>query len=214
MLKRKFLILCHDASTDGAFTLDDLPGSGGRIDVAARCVVASLLISYGIRKDAEVILFFCKGPRNGLTIRVSGNNVKYLNPDERSTAALLRNAMLKYKNVAMESSPGVEVCTTNLETILAGEKNVYYLKEEGFPAGNFEFPDEEILFVLGDHKDLTPEEETIVLKYAKAKLSISPLSLYSEQCITIIHNILDRKFSGRFIPENREHKSVDRNDGK
>lgn len=214
MLKRKFLVVCHEASTDGTFNLDDLPGSGGRIDVAARCVVAGLLISYGIRKDTEIILFFQKEPRKGLTIRISGNRVKYLNPDERSTAALLRNAMQKFRQGSLESSPGVQVYTTDLGTILAGEKNVYYLKEEGEHAETFTFPDDEIMFVLGDHKDLTAEEEAVVLKYAKAQLNISPLSIYSEHCITLVHNILDRKFSRRFIPENCKQKSIENNNGK
>ncbi|MEM3444871.1 MAG: tRNA (pseudouridine(54)-N(1))-methyltransferase TrmY [Thermoplasmata archaeon] len=212
MPKRKFLVVCHEAPTDGAFSLDDLPGSGGRIDVAARCAVAGLLISYGIRRDAEIILFFRKEPRPGLTIKISGGRVKYLNPDERSTAALLRNAMIKYRGEPIESSPGVEVFTANLDGILAPEKNVYYLKEDGIPAESFEYPDE-MLFVLGDHRDLTQEEENVVLKYAKAKLSLSPLSLYTEQCITVIHNILDRKFSG-LVPENREQKSVEHDKGK
>ncbi|MCX8174366.1 MAG: tRNA (pseudouridine(54)-N(1))-methyltransferase TrmY [Thermoplasmata archaeon] len=204
MPKRRFLIVCHDADTDGCFNLDDLPGSGGRIDVAARCVVAGLLISYGVRKDAEILLFFQRGPRPGLTIRISGDRVKYLNPDERSTAALIRNAILKHKNAGvLESSPGVQVFRSDLETLLKTGRNVYYLKEDGIPAENFVFPEDEILFLLGDHRDLTADEESIVMKYARAKLNLSPLSLYSEHCITIIHNILDRKFSGSPVPENR-----------
>ncbi|MGB9636643.1 MAG: tRNA (pseudouridine(54)-N(1))-methyltransferase TrmY [Thermoplasmata archaeon] len=191
---RKFLVVCHDAPTDGSFSLDDLPGSGKRIDVVARCVVAALLISYGIRKDTEAMLHLQGAPRPGILIRISGKRVKYLNPDERSTAALLRNALLKYNGSGeIETSPGVQVSTSTLEGVLENEENVYYLKEDGMSVQNYAFPDENLMFVLGDHKDLTGYEEEVVLKHAKAKLSLSPVSLYSEHCITVIHNILDMK---------------------
>jgi tRNA (pseudouridine54-N1)-methyltransferase len=188
-MKRKFLVVCHDVRTDGAFSLNDLPGSG-RVDVCARCVVASLLISYGIRKDTEVILHLSGEPTPGISIRINGSSVKYLNPDERSTAALIRNALLKYREgKEVQSSPGVFVWRAGLEDILRNE-NVYYLKENGTPLNQLNFSGD-AMFVLGDHKDLTPEEEQVVRKYARAAVSVSPISLYSEQCITIVHNYLD-----------------------
>ena len=41
--------------------LNDLPGTGGRMDVLARAVNASLFVSHGIRKDSHVMLHLMGG---------------------------------------------------------------------------------------------------------------------------------------------------------
>ena len=86
---RRFLILGHSAPIDPGFHLNDLPGGAGRLDVLCRAVGASLLVSHGIRSDVEILLLL----RNEVRIRIDGARVKRLNPDERSTAALIRRAL-------------------------------------------------------------------------------------------------------------------------
>jgi tRNA (pseudouridine54-N1)-methyltransferase len=86
---RRFLILGHSAPIEPDFHLNDLPGGAGRLDVLCRAVGASLLVSHGIRQDVETILLL----RDTVRIRIDGHRVKRLNPDERSTAALIRKAL-------------------------------------------------------------------------------------------------------------------------
>ncbi|MCD6158661.1 MAG: tRNA (pseudouridine(54)-N(1))-methyltransferase TrmY, partial [Euryarchaeota archaeon] len=50
-------------------------------------------------------------------------------------------------------------------------------------------------FVISDSVDLTNDEEELVLRYSSGVLSLGPLSLYSEHCVVIIHNELDRRYS-------------------
>ena len=98
----------HRTPTNGDFNLNDLPGSGGRVDVLARCIGSSLLISNAIRRDASVSIYFSGDGAEGITVVVSGSRVKHLNPDERSTSALLRNALVKARiQDEGESSPGI-----------------------------------------------------------------------------------------------------------
>lgn len=80
---RTFIIAGHGKNTDGDFTLNDLAGSAGRIDVLLRCISASFLISNGIRRDTDVYL--CLSGDMTRTVRLVGEELKYLNPDERST---------------------------------------------------------------------------------------------------------------------------------
>ena len=46
-----FAIIGHIARTDGAFSLNDLPGTGGRMDVLCRCLNSSLFLSHDLRRE-------------------------------------------------------------------------------------------------------------------------------------------------------------------
>ena len=55
-MQRKFAIVGHRAQSSGKLNLNDLPGSGGRIDVLARAVNSALFRSHGIRDDTIIML--------------------------------------------------------------------------------------------------------------------------------------------------------------
>jgi tRNA (pseudouridine54-N1)-methyltransferase len=96
---RNFIIVGHRALTSPNFSLNDLPGTGGRMDILARSVNSAFLLSHDIRREVEVVLVL-HGPDNPTkTIRFNGAELKYLNPDERSTGALIRNALMKFKSI-------------------------------------------------------------------------------------------------------------------
>jgi len=202
--RRAFLIVLHRARTDPNFKLEDLPGSGGRMDIFCRFIVSSLLTSHGIRRDTVVYGVLLGPPNPPVAIKVLGDTVRYLNPDERSTGALIRNALFKMKRLSynadswMRSSPGVMFKRAGLKDILeelTNENfNIYYLKEDGedIRTANVFLP---AAFVISDNVDLTNDEEELVLGYSSGVLSLGPLSLYSEHCVVIIHNELDRRYS-------------------
>ena len=97
MADRNFVIIGHRAHTVADWKLDDLCGGAGRLDVLVRCVTTALWKSHGIRHDTDV-WFILNGPPNPpVTVRLSGDKIRYLNPDERSTAALIRNGLIKFK---------------------------------------------------------------------------------------------------------------------
>ena len=85
---RYFVITGHKAATDGSFKLDDLAGGAGRMDILVRCVNSAFVMSHNLRKDAEIYLVLEGGEDAPKTVRFQGSTVKYLNPDERSTASL------------------------------------------------------------------------------------------------------------------------------
>ena len=55
-----FVILGHRVNTDGLFSLNDLSGSTGRLDILLRCVNAAFHLSNDIRKDVEVFLVLAR----------------------------------------------------------------------------------------------------------------------------------------------------------
>jgi tRNA (pseudouridine54-N1)-methyltransferase len=88
-----FAVLGHTARSDGAFSLNDLPSSGGRMDVLCRCVNASLFLSHTLRRNVECCLVLLGPPFPPKTVKFSGASVRSLNPDERSSASLIKKAL-------------------------------------------------------------------------------------------------------------------------
>ncbi|HYA10321.1 MAG TPA: tRNA (pseudouridine(54)-N(1))-methyltransferase TrmY, partial [Thermoplasmata archaeon] len=91
---RRFLLVAHKVPPDGAFTLNDLAGGAGRMDEIARAVSTAFTLSNDLRRDTEMsVLFVAEPPPRARRIELFGAKLKRLNPDERSTAALLKNAL-------------------------------------------------------------------------------------------------------------------------
>jgi tRNA (pseudouridine54-N1)-methyltransferase len=195
----RFVVVGHRASTTGDFKLDDIAGGAGRLDVLVRCVNSAFFLSHSIRTDVELFLVLTGGADAPKTVRFSGKELKYLNPDERSTASLIRNALLKkLGGDEVRSSPGVYVSRRSFRDVIASLKeisSVVYLKEDGTDIREFQFPGEPT-FVLGDDRDLTPDEESAVMECAPSKICLGPLSMHADHCMIVVHNESDRRKSG------------------
>jgi tRNA (pseudouridine54-N1)-methyltransferase len=189
---RQFLVVGHEAPTDADFSLSDLPGAG-RLDALCRCVTASLLLSHGIREDARVRIVLA----DEYTLRVEGSAVRRLNPDERSTAALVRTALEQRReavgHVPVETSPGVFLTRRGFEETLAAaaeEGTVLELAADGRPATAVEPPVDPV-FVLSDHRALTDREAALVADRAADRVSLGPERLHGDDAIAVAHNWLD-----------------------
>uniref|UniRef100_A0A7S4HKH5 16S rRNA (uracil(1498)-N(3))-methyltransferase n=1 Tax=Odontella aurita TaxID=265563 RepID=A0A7S4HKH5_9STRA len=92
LANRNVIVLSHNVSqtvADGLFDVNTL--LTGRVDVLARCVNAALWVSNGIRRDTTIFLMLF--PQN-LTVEIRGEDVKGLNPDERTIALYLQRTLL------------------------------------------------------------------------------------------------------------------------
>ena len=117
---REFVFVAHKVPRDGDFSLNDLTGAGGRVDLAARSVGAAMLLSHGIRKETLAHVVLNENPRKPRHVRFEWDKVRYLNPDERNGASLIRNALMRCPdNGEIESSPGVFVARRGLADVLA-----------------------------------------------------------------------------------------------
>lgn len=198
---RYFVITGHKALADASFKLDDLAGGAGRMDILVRCVNSAFVMSHNLRKDAEIYLVLEGGDEAPKTVRINGASVKYLNPDERSTAALIRNALLKKipEGKEISSSPGVFISKMGFDEVidkLAPLGNFVYLKEDGTDCREFEFPENPI-FVLGDNHDPTPEEEAKLFAQNPSKINVGPYSLHADHCMILVQNELDRRLAAK-----------------
>ncbi|MFQ5838796.1 MAG: tRNA (pseudouridine(54)-N(1))-methyltransferase TrmY [Thermoplasmata archaeon] len=188
---RRFIVVGHDAVTSGDFSLDDLAGAAGRLDIMIRCVNSAFMLSHGLRADTELYLCLLGPPRPPKVVRLSGTELRYLSPDERSTGALIRKALgLQSEG---RSTPGIYVRFEGLNGLLKEVgKELVYLREDGEDLRTAELG-EEPTFLLSDHRDLTEEEEEAVMSLRPKLVSVGPLSLHADHCIVIVHNELDRR---------------------
>jgi tRNA (pseudouridine54-N1)-methyltransferase len=202
---RTFIIVGHKAITSPDFSLEDIPGTSGRLDILCRCINAAFVLSHGIRHDVRVLLVLCGGGPSK-TICLRGVDLRHLNPDERTTAALLKKALAVVADSQWSrSTPGIFVRTGGLVDILAElkGKKILYLKEDGSDirsqAGQLS---EDAVFILGDHLGMTPEEEALIGQAGSEVVCIGPTSLHADHCIVLLNWMLDAGVIGNTQPWN------------
>ena len=191
---KEFIIIGHKAVTT-PFSLDDLPGASGRMDILCRCVNSALFLSHDLRRGVQVYLVL-KGGTQSKIVRFDGAAVRYLSPDERSAASLIKKALEKQAHgFWTESTPGVSIKTGDFGDLL-GElnKKITYLREDGVDIRMKPLVVvSDFLFVLGDHMGLTDDEEKIIEAHDHEIVSVGPLSLHADHCIVLLHNEMDRQ---------------------
>ncbi|MFD1598746.1 tRNA (pseudouridine(54)-N(1))-methyltransferase TrmY [Halobellus rarus] len=190
---RQFLIVGHDVPTTPEFSLDDLAGGAGRLDVLCRCVNSAFFLSHSIREDVRVHLVL----GDEFTVRFEGSELRRLNPDERSTAALVRQALEHREDaighIPAESTPGVSIRRMGFEATfddVAGETTVVELHEDGEPIADVE-PPSDPLFVLSDHHEFAEHERALLGAEADERVRVGPEVLHADHTITVAHNYLD-----------------------
>ncbi|GAB3672545.1 tRNA (pseudouridine(54)-N(1))-methyltransferase TrmY [Halopiger thermotolerans] len=198
----QFVLLGHEVPTEPDFSLDDLASGAGRLDALCRSITASFVTSHGIREDVRTHLI----AQDELTITFDGSELRRLNPDERSTAALVRKA-LEHRDEAIgalpaEPSPGVEVYRRGFEETLeevADDGPVVQLHEDGDAVTDVAASElGDGVFVLSDHQDFTDEEERVLEGAVDQRLRLGPELLHADQAITIAHHYLDTDGYERF----------------
>lgn len=197
---RQFVVSGHDAPTTPEFSLDDLPGGAGRLDLLARCVTSALVLSHGIREDVRVHLVLA----DAYTVTFDGSSLRNFNPDERSTAARVRNALEERQeaigHVPVETSPGVSLSRRDFAATVehaARDGNVVQLHEDGAPVVEVN-PPADTVFVLSDHHDFSGAERTVLDEVADQRLSLAPRPIHADHAICVAHNYLDTEGHTRY----------------
>lgn len=190
---RQFIVLGHTATTDPDFALDDLAGGAGRLDVLCRCVNSAFFLSHAIREPVRVFLVLS----DAVTVRLEGTELRYMNPDERNIASLLRQALAESEEAIghseVESTPGIYVSNRGFESVLQAvsrEGTMVQLHEDGDPLADLE-PPENPVFVLSDHQDFTEAEISMLESVVDHRISVGPEALHADHAISVVNNFMD-----------------------
>ncbi len=196
---RRFLILAHRVPVSGSFTLNDLAGGAGRMDEIARAVSTAFTLSNDLRRDVELSILVGGDPATAARrIDLVGVRLRHLNPDERSTAALLKNALVRSSAVdrPIESSPGLAVGPVDppaaLREFLA-RPGVVWLTEAGSPLTHHPATSGDFAAVLSDPYEPTDAERAILVASGAVPVSVGPRSLRTSQVLDVVQNELDRR---------------------
>lgn len=188
---RHFIVYARKAVTSPNFSLDDLPGSGGRMDLVARCITSALWISHALRRDSCIHVVAYGRPHPPVVISFYGDSLRDVSPDERNIASWIQKSLAREKR-----NQGITVRKISFQQLieeLAAEGVFFYLlHEKGRDIRDVE-PKEDSVFVLGDHVGLPRKEEKFVERFEHEKVSLGTTSYLASQCITVLHYELDRK---------------------
>lgn len=171
--------------TDSRFTsLCD----AGRLDVVHECIVASLFLSHGIRRNVVFHASLSGPPSPPLHLNIDGAALRNVRTDQETWKEILK------KVLSGKRHPGISVDKTSFEGLLkkkANEAPIYVLEEGGKDVFEVDLGENPV-FVLGDHIGLPRKVEGFALRYGE-KVSLGKQPYLAASCITVINYLLDRK---------------------
>jgi tRNA (pseudouridine54-N1)-methyltransferase len=195
---RRFIIIGQTASASGEFWLDDLPSSSGRLDVLLRCVRAALLTSHGLRRDVLLYLVLMGGSAGRRVVRIGGDELKFVRPDERSLAVLVQKLLQRHVGEGttfVEQKAGLAVADGGVECVLSDLRGarVYVLEQAGRDVRDVVLDGEDLAFFIGDHVGFDVATRDALTAVGAEPVSVGPLSLHSDDVVTLVTNELDRR---------------------
>ena len=182
---REFLLYSRMGKTDAAWnSLHD----AGRLDIVYECVVTSLFLSHGLRRDVIFNAVLNGPPKPPMHLQIDGTELFDVRTDLETWYAIFK------KMLSGKTHPGITMTKSSFEALLkakAETRHIYVLEEGGKDVAEIEF-DENPLFVLGDHVGLPKKVETFALRFGE-KISLGKQPYLAASCINVLNYLLDRQ---------------------
>ena len=202
-MTRRFVIVGQTATASPDFSLLDLPGTSGRLDVLLRCLRSALLVSHGLRRDAMAYLVLQGGPAAPRVLRVDGSAIRFVRPDERALALLVQKALGRAAPDAAVGEftpirPGLALASGGLEAVIAdlGKSafpTAYVLEEAAPDLRDAAVACEDVVIFVGDHHGFDAATRARLDRLGAIPIGVGPVSLHADDAITIANNEMDRR---------------------
>lgn len=180
---REFLLYSRLGRTDNHWTnLHD----AGRLDIVYECIVTSLFLSHGLRRDVTFNAILSGSPSPPLHLRINGTELYDVRTDIDTWQVILK------KMLSGKTHPGITTTKTSFEALLkakAETTSIYVLEEGGKNVAQTEL-EQNPLFVLGDHVGLPKKVESFALRFGE-KISLGKQPYLAASCITVLNYLLD-----------------------
>lgn len=182
---REFILFSRLGKTD--FNFNNLHDAG-RLDIVHECIVSSLFLSHGLRRDVIFHAVLNGPPNPPLHIQIDGSTLYDVRTDLDSWQLILK------KIIQGKPHPGITKDKTSFEALVkakAQTSQIYVLEEDGKDINQTQIS-ESGLFILGDHVGLPKKAETFALRFGE-KISLGKQPYLAASCITIINYTLDQR---------------------
>jgi tRNA (pseudouridine54-N1)-methyltransferase len=184
-LPREFILFSRIGQTDSNFhSIHD----AGRLDIVHECIVSSLFLSHGLRRDVTFHAILNGPPNPPVHIQINGRALYDVRTDMDTWQGILK------KTLQGKPHPGITKDKTSFEALLkakAQTQKVYVLEEDGKNIDQIELSENSI-FVLGDHVGLPKKAELFAQRFGE-KISLGKTPYLAASCVTIINYTLDRQ---------------------
>jgi tRNA (pseudouridine54-N1)-methyltransferase len=200
-MTRRFVVIGQTATASPAFSLIDLPGTSGRLDVLLRCLRAALLVSHGVRHDTIVYLVLLGGEGAPRVLRIDGSAVRFVRPDERMLALLVQKALTRADvaappDVFVQIRAGLAVARGGLDAVLGdfdhATHSLYVLEEDASDVRDAALAGRDVVVFVGDHRGFDELTRARLGELGAEPMGIGPLSLHADDAIAVLNNELDR----------------------
>jgi len=182
-LFRAFLLKASEGRTAPDFSLKSLAGSGGRMDLICRCVIAALAVPGGPERSTEITIVLEGPPNPPISVTFSGAEIEGAPQGEVEVGEMIAKAMRG------DPPRGVRAARWGFREALLDYRRqgfkAYYLHEEG-EAFRYARLAQKGVFVLGDHKGLDPGSERLLDELGAKRISLGPISYLASHCITMV----------------------------
>jgi len=184
---REFLLYSRIGRTDSHWTnLHD----AGRLDIVYECIVTSLFLSHGLRRDVNFNAVLNGPPNPPRHLQINGAELYDVRTDIDTWHNILK------KTLSGKTHPGIITTKIGFEALVktkAETSSIYVLEEGGKNVAETELKEKPI-FVLGDHVGLPKKAETFALRFGE-KISLGKQPYLAASCITVLNYLLDQKQS-------------------
>ena len=182
-LPREFILFSRIGQTESSFqNLHD----AGRLDIVHECIVSSLFLSHGLRRDVTFHAILNGPPTPPVHIQIDGETLYDVRTDMDTWQLILK------KTLQGKPHPGITKDKTSFEALVkarAQTHKIYVLEEDGKDISDVEL-EKNSLFILGDHVGLPKKAEVFAQRFGE-KISLGKQPYLAASCITIINYTLD-----------------------
>jgi len=206
-MTRRFVIVGQTATASPKFSLVDIAGTSGRLDILLRCLRSALLVSHGLRRDTVVYLVLLGGELAPRVLKVDGRHVRFVRPDERMLAILVQKALARSSpdaepNVFVEIRPGLAVARGGVEAVLADVARdgaadnalaTYVLEENARDLRDGPLASDDVVVFVGDHRGFDEATRARLADVGAVPIGVGPISIHADDAITIVCNEMDRR---------------------
>ncbi len=217
-MTRRFVIIGQKATASPDFSLVDIAGTSGRLDILLRCLRSALLVSHGLRRDTIVYLVLLGGVLAPRVLRVDGRYVRFIRPDERMLAILVQKALARSSpdaepGVFVELRPGLAVARGGVDAVLGdlglgGDVGLggglgpssapkvaatYVLEEDARDLRDGPLASDDVVVFVGDHHGFDEASRARLAALGAVAIGVGPISVHADDAITIVCNEMDRR---------------------